>query len=262
MTTMVKVLRYELKDVLRSRAVLLYTAFFLIVTELLFRFSGDGAKALLALANVTLFVVPLVTVVLGTMFVYGSREFNELLLSQPVHRRHLYCGLYLGFTLPLSAGFVIGVAAPAVIRGLEPELMRSLVLLVVSGLLLTGIFSALAFAIALRFEDRVRGMGLALLAWLFLAVLYDALVLAFANAFWAWPLERPLLVLMLANPVDLARVVLLLNFDVSALMGYTGVVFREFFSGAAGVGVAFAALILWLAAPMLAGLHTFVRKDF
>ena len=40
-----------------------------------------------------------------------------------------------------------------------------------------------------------------------------------------YPIERPMLGLMLANPVDLARVVLLLRFDVSALMGYTGAVF-------------------------------------
>ncbi len=262
MTTTAKVLKYELRDVLRSRAIVLYAAFFLLATELLFRFSSDGAKALLSLANVALFVVPLVTVVLGTMFVYGSREFNELLLSQPVNRRQLFGGLYLGFTLPLATGFVVGVLGPVLVRGVEPGLLRAVVMLVVTGVFLTGIFSALAFAVALRFEDRVRGMGLALLAWLFLAVVYDALVLAFANAFYAWPLEKPLLVLMLLNPVDLARVVLMLNFDVSALMGYTGVVFREFFGGTAGIAVAMGALSLWLAVPILAGLRVFVRKDF
>jgi Cu-processing system permease protein len=105
-------------------------------------------------------------------------------------------------------------------------------------------------------------MGMGLLVWIFLAVAWDALVLAGANAFHAWPLERPLLVLMILNPVDLARVVLMLNFDVSALMGYTGAVFEEFFGQSVGLAVALAALSAWLAAPLWAGARQFARKDF
>ena len=101
MTTTAKVLKYELRDVARSRAVIVYALFFLTASELLFRFSGGSAKALLSLANIALIVVPLVSLVLGTMFLYNAREFNELLLSQPVNRRQLYAGLYLGLALPL-----------------------------------------------------------------------------------------------------------------------------------------------------------------
>lgn len=263
MTTTLKVLRYELRDVARSRALLLYGAFFLGATELLLRFGGDGPRALLSLSSVTLLAVPLVSMVLGTMFVYNAREFNELLLSQPVHRRQLFGGLYLGLALPLAAAFLAGVALPFVFRrgaaGAQPA---TLVMVCITGVFLTGIFTALAFAIALRFEDRVRGMGMALLVWVVLAVAWDALVLVLANAFHAWPLETPLLVAMLLNPVDLARVVLLLNFDVSALMGYTGAVFRDFFGSAAGLAIAFGALSVWLAAPLGVGLRAFVRKDF
>ncbi|HUF69418.1 MAG TPA: ABC transporter permease subunit, partial [Longimicrobiales bacterium] len=197
------------------------------------------------------------------MFVYNSREFNELLLSQPVNRRQLFGGLYIGLALPMAAAFLVGVLVPVVIRGIaDPATAMIVVTLCVAGVFLTGIFTALAFAIAFRFEDRVRGMGMALLVWILLAVVYDALVLVAANAFHAYPLERPLLALMLLNPVDLARIVLMLNFDVSALMGYTGAVFREFFGGPLGLSVAIAALTLWLAAPIAFGLRVFMRKDF
>jgi Cu-processing system permease protein len=263
MTTTAKVLKYELRDVMRSRALLFYAVFFISVTELLFRFGGGSSKALLSLANVTLLVVPLISIVLGTMFVYNAREFNELLLSQPVSRRQLFGGLYLGLTLPLVLGFIAGVTLPVAFRGLDqPGLARTVVMLCAAGTFLTAIFTALAFAIALRVEDKVRGMGLALLAWVFLAVAWDALVMLGANAFYAWPLERPLLVAMILNPIDLARVVLMLDFDVSALMGYTGAVFREFFDGTLGLAVALTALTLWLAMPLFAGLRQFARKDF
>jgi Cu-processing system permease protein len=127
---------------------------------------------------------------------------------------------------------------------------------------LTCIFTAIAFAIAMRVEDRVRGIGLALVAWLVLAVVYDAVVLLGANALYAWPLERPLLAVILLNPVDLARVVLMLNFDGSALMGYTGAVFREFFGGSTGLVVALLALTAWVVAPLALGARMLERRDF
>ena len=263
MTTTAKVLKYELRDIARSRAIVVYTLFFLVASELLFRFSGGSAKALLSLANVTLIVVPLVSLVLGTMFLYNAREFNELLLSQPVNRRQLFAGLYLGLALPLMLGFFAGAGLPVLLHGLdEPRHALAFAMLGVSGVFLTGIFIALAFVVALRFEDRVRGMGVALLVWLFLAVVYDGLVLLGANLLYAWPLEKPLLALMVLNPIDLARVVVMLNFDISALMGYTGAVFRDFFGSSAGLATALAALTAWLAFPLLAGLSLFRRKDY
>lgn len=262
MNTTLKVLKYELRDVARSRAMLLYGAFFLVATELLFRFGGGQSRALLSLASVTLLVVPLISIVLGTMHVYNAREFNELLLSQPVNRGQLFGGLYLGLALPMAAAFLAGVTVPALARRPDTATAMTLAMLCTAGVFLTGIFTALAFTIALRFEDRVRGMGMALLVWIGLAVVYDALVLLVANAFHAWPLEKPLLALMLLNPVDLGRVVLMLQFDVSALMGYTGAVFRDFFGGALGLAVALVALTAWLAAPLAAGSRVFARKDF
>jgi Cu-processing system permease protein len=260
--TTIKVLKYELRDVVRSRALILYGLFFVAATELLHRFGGSPTRALLSLASVTLLVVPLISIVLGTMYVYNAREFNELLLSQPVTRRQLFGGLYLGHALPMAGAFLAGVLIPVLLRRPDPAAAVTLIMLGIAGTLLTGIFTALAFAIALRFEDRVRGMGMALLTWIALAVLYDAFVLIVANMFYAYPLERPLLALMLFNPVDLARVVLMLRFDVSALMGYTGAVFSEFFGSALGTGVALAALTLWLAAPLAAAAHVFGQKDF
>ncbi len=263
MRTMPKVLRYELKDVARAKAVLAYGVFFLLVSEGLFRFTGGDARALLSLGNLVLVVVPLVSIVLGAMFVYGAREFTELLLSQPVGRTQLYTGLYLGLTLPLMGAFLLGVGVPAALhwRG-TPEELRGLAILVVSGVSLTGVFTALAFLTAVRFEDRVRGLGVALALWLFFALVYDGIVLVAANAFADYPLEGPLLVAVLLNPVDLARVLLMLNFDVSALMGYTGAVFRRFLGSGLGMTLAVGALAVWIAVPLGLGYRLFRRKDF
>jgi Cu-processing system permease protein len=62
--------------------------------------------------------------------------------------------------------------------------------------------------------------------------------------------------------VDLGRILLLLNLDVSAMMGFTGAVFQQFFGSGVGQGVTLVALFLWLAVPFLVGQRAFVRKNF
>lgn len=263
MSTTGKVMKYEVSDVLRSRWLIAYTLFFVIVTDALLRFTGGGPKALLGLTNVVLIIIPLVNVVFGTMYLYSAREFTELLLAQPVGRRDLFGGLYLGLTVPLSLGFLAGVGVPFIAEGGADAAARgALGMLLLTGVGLTLVFTALAFVIALRFDDRVKGLGVAIGVWLGCAVLYDGLVLLLATLFADYPLERPMLGLMLANPVDLARVLLLLKLDVSALMGYTGAVFEHFFGSAGGMAGATVALLLWIAAPVAVGVRSFQRKDF
>jgi Cu-processing system permease protein len=71
-----------------------------------------------------------------------------------------------------------------------------------------------------------------------------------------------MLVAMIANPIDLARLLLLFQFDVGALLGYTGAVFQRFFDGALGLAIAAGALAFWTVAPAIAGGRLFHRKDF
>jgi Cu-processing system permease protein len=258
-----KILGYQLRDIVRNRWVLGYTALLLVLTEALYRLGGDGGRAVLSLLNVVLIFVPLVSLSFGTLYLYGAREFIELLLAQPVSRRAMFTGLWGGLALPLAAALVVGLGVPFALHlGAGDVPVRSLLMLLATGVLLTAAFSAIAFLIALSFEDRARGFGVALLAWLAAAVLYDGLVLLVVAGFSAYPLETPLLVLTVLNPLDLGRVLLLLDLDVAALLGYTGAVFQRFLGTALGAGVAAAALVVWTAAPLWLAGRRFERRDF
>lgn len=262
-TIAARVARFQARDVIRSRWLAAYGAFFFIATEGLLRFSGGDARTILSLASVVLYVVPLVTLVFGTVYLYHAREFIELLLAQPVNRRALFVGLFGGLALPLLAALIAGVGAPFLAHGFDDPAQRTtLAALLGAGVALTLAFTAIAFCIALWCEDRLRGLGAAIGGWMLAAIIYDGLVLAVVAAFADYPLERPMLALTLANPIDLARVTLLLQLDVSALMGYTGAVFQQFFGGVAGTVVASAALLAWIVVPFSLGLRAFVRKDF
>ncbi|MEX0822034.1 MAG: ABC transporter permease subunit [Rhodothermales bacterium] len=257
-----KLAKYELRDVMRSRWILLYGLFFLGLTEALLRFGGGTTHALISLINVVLLIVPLVGIVFGTMYLYSAREFVELLLSQPVNRRQLYVGLYVGLVGPLTAAFLVGTAVPFLARGLTAGDLSAFLSLLGAGTFLTLIFVGFAFPISIGSDERVRGLGLALATWLGLSVVYDGFVLFILQAAANYPLEGAALVMTMLNPVDLARSLLLLQFDVAALMGYTGAVFEQFFGSAFGTATALAVLVVWTALPFGIGMARFRKKDF
>jgi len=261
--TAFKVLKVQLRDLVRSRWLLGYMLLLLALTEALLRFGGSGPRAVISLLNVVLILVPLVSIVFGTMYLYGAREFIELLLAQPVGRPALFAGLYMGLALPLVVGFLMGVGLPFLWAGPgEGSGSGSIGLLLATGTLLTLVFTALAFLVSVLVVDRARGLGLAIVLWLGVTVLYDAILVLVVTTMADYPLELPLLGLTLLNPVDLGRVLLLLRLDAAALMGYTGAVFERFFGSALGTGVTIGALALWVAGPMLLGMRRFVAKDF
>ena len=130
------------------------------------------------------------------------------------------------------------------------------------GALLTLVFGALALLIAVRADDRLKGVGVAIGVWLVTAVVYDGVVLLLAATFADYPLERPMLGAMLANPVDLARVVLLLRFDVAALLGLHRGRLPAVLRRRRGTAIALGALLLWVIGPLALGRPRLCAEGF
>ena len=258
-----RIVRYELANVARNRWVIAYAIFFFLVTDVLLRLGGSAPRALLSLLNVVILLIPLVTIVFGTIYWHSSREFTELLLAQPVERRAIFHGLFAGLILPLSVAYAVGLTIPLLLhRAIDAQTAGPLALMLVAGVALTAIFGAGAVLIGGLVEDRLRGLGIALGVWLLLTVVYDGVVMAVTVTFADYPLEGPMLALTFLNPVDLARVLLALRFDVAALMGYTGAVFLRWLGGWHGSLLAIAGLLAWAIVPGLLALRAFKRKDF
>ncbi|MGI9627965.1 MAG: ABC transporter permease [Longimicrobiales bacterium] len=256
-----KLFRYQLRNVSRAKAVIGYGVLLTLIAWSLVHFGGSTSRAILSLGNVVLIVVPLVALVFGTVHFYESREFDELVLAHPVHRRQLYSGRYFGLIVPMSLAYAVAVLIPMGAAGIESESLGAVFTLLVAGILLNAAFVAIAYLIATRISDPMKGLGTALATWLFFGVLYDGLVLLAATGLSAYPLERPMLALMMLNPVDLARILLLMELDVAALMGYTGAVFKSFFGGPAGPILSIGTLGLWILGPFWTGMRAFDRRD-
>lgn len=260
---MFKILKYTLFDLSRSRWSYIYFGFYLVFTAALLFLSGDVSKVVISLMNVILILCPLIATMFGVMYYYNSREFIELLLAQPIRRTDIFWGQYFGVALSLSLSLLLGVGLPFVFYGITTSgEIWNFFTLIGNGVLLSFIFSGLAFLIALRNDNKIRGFGLAIVVWLFFAVIYDGLFLLLLMLFRDYPLEGLSLGLSIFNPIDLSRILVLLKLDISALMGYTGAVFQKFFGTGLGIGLAILALGIWIILPTLGIRAISVRKDF
>lgn len=260
---MLKIFKYCFYDLMRSRWSIVYALFYLVLAASLLTLSNNLSNAMISLMNVVLILVPLIATVFSVMYYYNSLDFIELLLAQPVRRTSIFLGLYLGIGVSLTISLLVGLGIPFLFYGLlqSGEIFNFLTL-IVTGVFLSLIFSGIAFFIALKNDNKVKGFGLAILSWLFFAVIYDGIFLLLMFLYKDYPLESLALTLSMGNPIDLSRILMLLKLDISALMGATGAIFQKFLGTGLGISTAFGLLLLWTGIPILGIKKIANSKDF
>jgi Cu-processing system permease protein len=254
---MKKIIKYVITDILRNKIVLVYTLFLLAASMSLFSLEDNNSKGLLSLLNIILIVVPLVSIIFSTIYVYNSAEFIELLVSQPLKRKAIWLSLFTGLATSLCIAFFIGAGIPVLIY--QANMIGFTMILI--GILLSIIFVAIAMLATVKTRDKAKGIGAAIMLWLYFSLLFDGLVLFLLFQFADYPMEKPMIALSALNPIDLSRILILLQLDVSAMMGYTGAVFKDFFGTATGLTFSFTILFLWIALPVWYATRKFNTKD-
>lgn len=254
---MKKVIKYVILDILKNRIIIAYTIFLLVLSLSIFSIEDNPAKGLLSLLNLNLIIVPLVSILFATIYVYNSAEFLELLVSQPLKRSSIWLSLFTGLSIALSMAFMIGVGIPVLLYAAN----ATGYMMIGVGLMFSVIFTGIAMLAAVKTRDKAKGIGVAVLLWLYFSLLFDGLVLFLVFQFSDYPIEKMMIWVSMLNPIDLGRIQILLKMDVSALMGYTGAVFRDFFGTTAGVWISFAVLLLWAFIPAWLSVRKFKRKD-
>jgi len=254
---MLRIVKYVLYDILQNRIVIGYTLFLFAVSFGLFNLSGDPTKGLVSLLNIVLIVAPLVSIVFATIHFYNAAEFIELLAAQPIRRSVIVWSEFVGLAVAMTLSVLVGLGIPIALFAMNATGLTLLV--VAAGLSVAFVSIALLASVLTR--DKAKGIGVALLLWFYFALLYDALVLYLMFSFADYPLEKAMVGVIALNPIDLARVVVLLQMDISALMGYTGALFREFLGTGWGVVFAAVTMTLWIILPMLWAARVFRKKD-
>lgn len=254
---MQKITKYVLLDILRNRFMIAYTLLLLLISFSLFMLEDSTGKALLGLMNVVLFIIPLVSLVFSTIYLYNASEFIELLLSQPIRRGVLLTRMYGGLAFSFFTAMFVGLGVPVLLYAASFQGL----LLVIAGIALSLVFSALALLASVITRDKARGIGVALLLWVYFAFVFDGLVLLVLFQFADYPLETPMIILTMLNPVDLSRIFLLLQVDMAAMLGFTGAVFQKYFGGLPGQLISGFVLLMWVLMPLWLSVRRFNKRD-
>lgn len=255
---MFKLLKYSLYDIVKSRFALLYTLFMVLVAISIYQVSEDMSKVSLSLLNIMLMIVPLISAIFATTHFFNNLEFTELMLAQPVKRRDVFLSQILAVMFVLSLAIVIGFGVPMLLWGAD----ASVLILLGIGIGLSVIFAGLAFLASVLTRDKAKAIGISLSFWIYFSLVYDGFVLYLIYSLADYPLEKPTLALVFLNPVDLGRIIMLMQLDISALMGYTGAFFQDFFGSAKGILLSSAVMFIWMILPVSAAMRVFKRKDF
>lgn len=252
-----KIVKIILQDILKNKIVIAYTLMLAVLSWSSFALEDNSAKGLLTILNVILFTVPLVSILFTTIYIYNSLEFIELLLSQPVKRKKIWVGLFTGLSLSLIIAFLLGSGIPLLIY--SPDSVGFMMIIV--GCLISVIFASLAFLSSILTRDKAKGIGISIMLWLYFALLFDGIVLFLLFQLSEYPIENAMVGITTLSPIDLARIQILLHLDVSAMMGYTGAIFRNSFGTTLGLVISFVLLCVWFIVPFWISLKKFGKKD-
>ncbi|MBS2771846.1 ABC transporter permease subunit [Anoxybacillus rupiensis] len=252
----------ELKMITRSKWLLSFSLLFTAVavitvytgmTSSVSGFSGFS-RVTASLLNLSLFLVPLLTLLMGTMFVAGEQEDGHLLLlfTSPISPVSILIGKYIGLSLALSAAlsFSYGLVGLFLLI-LFQQLPGSLFFFFLFSLLLMLMFLSIALLIGFFSPNRFHALGTSLLVWAFYVLFYEFIVMglisSIAQANWVLPILSASVFL---NPVELVRVWSIISLKSGTVLGpsiYDFTVWAEHVYGQ----VAFiAASILWTILPL------------
>lgn len=254
---MKSIIKIIFHDNVKSKVVIIYFLMLALMSWTALLLEDNEAKANVTLLNIVLFIVPLMSLLYSTVYLYNAKEFIVLLLSQPLKRSQLWHSLFAGVSGSLSIAFLLGTGVPVLLY----TNLATAWLVILLGVVITFIFVALAFLTTTLTSDKTRGIGAAIMLWLFFTMIYDAVLMYLILVFAEYPVEKAITTLLMLNPLDLARFQVILKMDMAAMMGYSGAAFKQLLGETWGMVISIFVLFVWIIVPYLLSLRIFKRKD-
>jgi Cu-processing system permease protein len=265
----------EIQEGLRNRWVFATTAL-LATLALTLTFLGSaptgnvGAGALdvviVSLSSLTIFLVPLIALLISHDAIVGEMERGTmlLLLSYPVGRWQVLVGKFAAHLaiLAFAAVFGYGAAAGALaLTGAAVDAASWIAFgaMVGSSVLLGAVFVAIGYLVSALVQQRGTAAGIAIGIWLVLVLIYDMALLGLLVADQGQYISAGLLnALLLANPTDVYR-----------MFNLTGSANVSAFSGMAGLAesvtlapsMLLAVLVGWTLLPLALAALAFSRRE-
>jgi Cu-processing system permease protein len=209
----------ELTDRLRNRWVWTVSFLFL-ASALVIAFFGTapagvtglrgGGAALASLMNLSVYLVPLLALVLGSSAIIEEKRRNtlDLALTYPMHSSEYFYGTFLGYLMALSISLVGSfVPIAIVLRGIAGIDLAEISLLLYLVLLLGAAFLAISFLVSILSREHGRSVASAVLVWIVAVFLFDLLLVGTLVLMPERVSSGVFGSIMLLNPTDIFRLV-------------------------------------------------------
>jgi Cu-processing system permease protein len=222
------------------------------------------AVVVVSLASLTIFLVPLIALLLSFDAIVGEHERGTLmlLLAYPVARWQVVVGKVAGQVAILAVATVLGYGAAAAALwakgGVGAAAWQAFGAMVGTSVMLGASFVAMGCLASALVRERATAAGLAVGAWLFFVIVYDTALLGVLVADQGRTVGKAALdALLLLNPADAYR---LFNMTASESVSV--------YSGMAGPGdpaalpapLFLAVLAAWIAVPLALAVAAFHRR--
>ncbi|MEC5322669.1 ABC transporter permease subunit [Aurantimonas sp. A3-2-R12] len=264
----------EIQEGMRNRWVLatslLLAALALTLTFLGSAPTGDvGAGALdvviVSLSSLTIFLVPLIALLISHDAVVGEMERGTmlLLLSYPIGRWQVILGKFVGHLAILAFATLLGygVAAAALAAtgaAIDAESWSAFLSMILSSIMLGAVFIAIGYLVSALVGERGTAGGIAVGVWLLFVLIYDMALLGILVVDQGRTITADLLnILLLLNPTDAYRLLNLGSGSAGALSGMGGIAENV----ALSPGMLTGALALWTLVPLTAAVLVFSRRE-
>ena len=257
----------------RNRWVIFFAGLFAVTTTVIAYFgmvtSGyagfqDFIRTAASLANLGGFLIPLFALLLGVFSFLSEPEYLEILVTQPIPRSRVLLGKTCGLCLTVIAASALGFGIPGAIiaMAIGTEGALGYLMVVVYNTLLAVIFVGLSVLIALVAGRKQIALGIAVGVWIFYELVYGMLMLGTTLYLPAKILKTSLLVGLLGNPVDIARVLSLLHVGGPHLFGPAGATLIKLAgSTTMATAIGLVGLVGWIVIPILLAMWIFKRQD-
>lgn len=171
------------------------------------------ATVINSLLSLTVFVLPLLVLMLGYDAFVGEAESGTLLLmlTYPLTRTEWLLGKACGQAASLACVLVLGFAALPIVQLFLAvpysmgELMEALVKLAATGWLLALVFLFLSYWVSLIVRHKAQALAALLVLWFVMVLLYDLALLVVSVAAADVFGRETLTLMMLVNPASVFR---------------------------------------------------------
>jgi Cu-processing system permease protein len=224
----------------------------------------DFSRTTLSLLNLVLYLVPLMSLVIGVLSFSSDTRINELIYSQPVNRCEVFIGKFIGlaFVIFSATSFGFGISGIFILTKVGSEGMFRFLIFVLLSNLLGLAFIGVSALISSIIRQRNRAFGVSIFVWFIFLILYDLIIIGVTTLMRGRTAGIFAMISLFGNPVDIVRVSSLITLNSPEIFGPAGAAFVRFFGGEkAAIFILFLDLIIWIAGTVLISIKIFSRRD-